>query len=292
LSKRPIIFSPQPFDLLSKDFKQVVTHSFLKECEIALVNDTYLSDTEFRKIKSLGIPIIGASRFDKIEQNVLLNRFDIKTPRAYYNEDTLDPISSTQMLDAYVDSDYFCIKPLLGARGIGVKKITKSDFINCWERKESIPKIFNKEIEHLKDESINENYISETFDSSDWLIQEIVNIKREFRILFFCNGEHLLYERNRKKGEFIANISVSGKPKEVDSDTEELIIDELKPKMFELMKEVNYPWVSTDVYIDNKGEVGIIEFQMEFAYKGFESVDIRQKLVNTVNYCIKNKGIK
>lgn len=262
----------------------------MSDCVLGLQYETRFK-SEYSKLKALGIPIIGNERFTKLEQYLLLSRFDILTPKTYYDVDTISTFSCYDTFNAYVDLERFCIKPSRGARGVGVKSISKEEFADCWCNKELVPEVFNKEMAYAKTQEVDDYYIKDTFSGNDWVIQDIIDIKREFRLLFFCDGDYLIYERNRKKGEFLGNISVAGKPKEVDTETERLILDELKPKLLSLMKDVNYPWASTDVYIDNDDNIGIIEFQMEFAYKGFNSVQVRDKLVKSVNYCIENKGV-
>jgi hypothetical protein len=52
------------------------------------------------------------------------------------------------------------------------------------------------------------------------------------------------------------------------------------------MTELKYPWLSVDVYIDKNTNVGVFEFQMEFAYEGFKPKDVKELMIKSIEYYI------
>lgn len=44
-----------------------------------------------------------------------------------------------------------------------------------------------------------------------------------------------------------------------------------------------YPWLSIDVYVDKNGGIGVFEFQMEFAYNGFDHKIVRESMVRCLD---------
>jgi hypothetical protein len=53
------------------------------------------------------------------------------------------------------------------------------------------------------------------------------------------------------------------------------------------MDEFRYPWLSIDVYEDDNGDLGVFEFQMEFAYEGFDHKLIRESMAKSLQHFIK-----
>jgi hypothetical protein len=47
-------------------------------------------------------------------------------------------------------------------------------------------------------------------------------------------------------------------------------------KMQNIIKHFKLPWLSVDVYTTEEGDVGVFEFQMEFAYEGFVNAGNKQ----------------
>jgi glutathione synthase/RimK-type ligase-like ATP-grasp enzyme len=95
-----------------------------------------------RRLIAYGIPIIGGPRLQKQEQAVIMERMSFNHPKSYFNRITCEPFKHIQEFDSYVDIDEFVVKPVSGARGIGVKKITRADYKKCLENHSEIGKIF------------------------------------------------------------------------------------------------------------------------------------------------------
>jgi len=272
----------------------------IKKCDIFISENEKIEPIDIFYAKLKNIPILGGERLDKIYQYLFLKKHNIPTPKTFFNESTLTPIKDIYELDAYVDLDEFVIKPYRGARGILVKKIDRKTYrkhlhssINYSSYNEIYPDLkdtFKAELEYCKSETIKDaisnpdSYLIDIIKHGEFLIQEVINIEREFRVLYF-KDDFLIYERE-KNGQFLGNISSGCKSKSVDNHTIEKYIKPLLKKINPLMDELNYPWLSLDVYISGD-TVGIIEFQMEFAYEGFYYKDVREKLKNCIHNYVK-----
>ena len=232
-----------------------------------------------------GIPIIGGQRFNKIEQSIILNRFGINTPKSYYNKN-YQCIRSIDELNAYVDVDEFVVKPITGARGIGVKKIKREDFKKCLINPEHCNKIFKEEKEFLSfhEPDVPKDYINNNITCM--LIQEPINVKREFRLLLFQPNNFLIYERSKSEDQFCGNLSHGSKSTPVSDTTNKKYIVPIKDKLGKLMNDFKYPFISVDIYVDQNDNVGCFEFQMEFAYEGFDYKMVKEYEITALNYYI------
>jgi hypothetical protein len=237
-----------------------------------------------------------------------LKRLGIYTPETYYNTHTNNTISNFDELNAFVDLDEFVVKPPSGARGIGVKKITRQEWKDCIYDTKKVYTVFkdefiksngdelddspieDKEIYNLKhkEDCIDRSYLEYNFKS--FIIQKPINVQREFRCLYFAGGEYLVYERIKKDGQFCGNLSHGSTPKiiEIGSDVDNYIINPMLPKFNRILKETNFPWISIDLFTDENNAVGVFEFQMEYAYEGFDYKDVKTKMVNCLNFLIDN----
>jgi hypothetical protein len=233
------------------------------------------------------IEIIGGQRLDKLVQSLYLNKFGITHPRTYFNESTYEPFKDIQTFDSYVDLDEFVVKPIVGARGVGVKKITRSEYKRCLENEKEVSEVFKEEKEYMEKHTpdVSSYYIESSF-RGDMLVQEPIDVDREFRLLIFKPDNFLIYERAKTEGQFCGNLSHGSKALPVEDI---LITNYIKPlfgKLQSMMTELKYPWLSVDVYIDKSGNVGIFEFQMEFAYEGFKPKEVKELMSQSILYYI------
>jgi glutathione synthase/RimK-type ligase-like ATP-grasp enzyme len=67
------------------------------------------------------------------------------------------------------------------------------------------------------------------------LVQEFINVKREFRILYFKQGECFFYERVKKVGQFCGNLGHGSEPSKVDLDTYQTYIEPMLSKFGDLL---------------------------------------------------------
>lgn len=272
-------------DLVSKQFD--LDRYVRRDTCLAFRYEKEFESQVLKEIRAKGIPIIGTPRFDKIDQTVIMDRFGIKHPESFYDVKDYSCIKDIDTLNSYCDLDEFVVKPILGARGIGVKKITRKEFKECLYNREKVDEVFKEENEYL----VTQNQDAPTYFIKDniecMLIQEPINVVKEYRILYFKPGFPIGYERVKNLGQFCGNLS-HGSTSRILSSTE--VADVFRPLMDQfdgLMDEYKYPWLSIDVYVDDKGNTGVFEFQMEFAYEGFNHVEVRDLMVDSLNYFIK-----
>lgn len=285
-----IILASTGLDLLTKDYEIQYTHPNIKNVDIqlAIKNDTNFGEDTEQLLRANGVPIYGQVRFSKIEQYIILNRYKIRTPKTFYNENRRHPFDSWDSFNAYVDLKEFVVKPLRGARGIGVKKLTRQEFKDCFFDRDKIDKIFSSEMEAMKAHSPDapSNYIRNSFNG-DMLVQECLDITREFRFIVLAGGTTLAYEREKKEGQFCGGLSSGSQPRQLPLTEKNLILQEIGFQIDLIMEEYKYPWLSLDIYIDRDGNIGVIEFQMEFAYEGFDHTNVRNSMKEALDYLIK-----
>jgi len=256
------------------------------EVDIVLLHEGPINDIQ--QYDSQMIPIVGVPyRFNKIEQSIILDNLGISSPKSFFNRQTYTPISNTGEFDAYVDIDTFIIKPILGARGYGVKLIDRKNFLDLLHFPDKRKDILRDEIAYINDNSEYDNN-SYLLTEVSYIIQEKIDIKREFRLLYSITGDHLIYERVKSnKDELCANLSKGAIGMLVDKVTESFLLNAIGEQLNTLVNRYKYPWLSVDVYIDREDNVGVIEFQMEFAYDGFKPKDVKKLLRGSVLHFLK-----
>lgn len=284
-----------------------IVNNFENDVDLIIFNE-YIDTNVLDLARVKGINYFGGERLSKLYQYFLLKRLGIYTPKTYYNIHTNSTISNIDELNAFVDLEEFVVKPPNGARGIGVKKITRQQWKDCMYDNKKVYTVFkdefvkangdeiddspidSKEVYQLKhkDPDISRDFIEYGFSKS--IIQEPINVKREFRCLYFAGGEYLVYERVKQEGQFCGNLSHGSKPTiiEIGSDIDNYTINPMLPKFNCILKETNFPWISIDLFTDENNAVGVFEFQMEFAYEGFDYKDVKTKMINCLNFLIDN----
>lgn len=273
------IYAPNIPKLVSSRFN--FTNNVADNIDLAFEYETYLGDSEKSLLRARGIPIIGGSRLTKIQQTIVLKRFMITHPKTFYTN-TFECINTIDDLNSYVDLDEFVVKPILGARGVGVKKITRSEFKDCLTNSINVDKIFHEEKEFLrKNDDCSSSFINNSINCM--LIQEPIEIKHEFRIIFFQPDNLLGYERVRSSNtEFCGNLSHGSTAKPISDQFMSKYILPQSKYFRNLMEEFKYPFLSVDLYVDKNDTVGCFEFQMEFAYEGFNHIQVREFMTESL----------
>lgn len=281
-SNNPPILLTNQFDFTQNHLEPNIDLAF--EFEVSFYKDAK------RHFDVLNIPTIGGERLDKIYQYWVLERFNIVTPKTYFNTKTFKPFSSIQEFDSFCDLSEFVVKPINGARGIGIKTIKRKEFKELIENPKNVEKTFSKELEQQRfyADDISPRYVEDQFYDKSMLVQEIVKVDREFRLLCFPT-EVLVYERKKGDEQFLGNLSHGSTPipmrvediKQIDSS----IIDKIRS----IMKKFKYPWLSVDLYTDTDYNMGVFEFQMEFAYEGFNPTDVRNAMEKSLKSFIIKK---
>ena len=117
-----------------------------------------------------------------------------------------------------------------------------------------------------------------------YIIQKYLDIKQEYRYLYFHGEEPIIIERKRGENQWQANSCVTGIGNYIEDASTIPKIDEINDKITKLANHLNTPFLSVDVYIDADGNFGIFEFQMEF---GIVHVP-HEILINRINDSVQN----
>ena len=94
------IYSNNQPKLMTKQFNFTNNH---------LENDIDFGQNAIKHLETFNIPIIGGSRLNKIYQNIVLERFNIKTPKIYFNTKTFEPFKSIEEFDSFCDLKEFVL---------------------------------------------------------------------------------------------------------------------------------------------------------------------------------------
>lgn len=271
-------------NLVSKqfDFENQIT----SETCLALQYESKFDSGILKEISAKGIPIIGTPRFDKIDQTVIMDRYGIRHPESFYDIKKYTCIRDIDTLNSYCDLEEFVVKPIFGARGIGVKKVTRKEFKECLINEKKVDEVFEEENRYLvsHNQDTPQNFIKDNI--ACMLIQESINVVKEYRFLYFKHGVVLGYERVKTPGQFCGNLSHGATSRVMETHEVNKVFNPLIEQFNNLTNEYKYPWLSIDVYIDDKENIGVFEFQMEFAYEGFNHVEVRNCMVNALNFYI------
>lgn len=254
--------------LLADSFPDKDTFCIEKLCEIA------------------GVRVIGSKRYAKSQQHLILKALKINSPETYFiadiGQDRRNRISDFSLVELLIDlpNDTQVIAKMNdGARGVGQLFISKEDLLkyalngfsfddrkgvderDMW--KAARDDEYSKMPETVKANS--PSYILPTLSSGNYIIQKYVDVKAEFRYLYFYGEDPIIIERGKSDGDWQANSCVTGKGVHVENPAARIPnFSYLSNKIWELAKYLNAPFLSVDVYLDQSGEFGIFEFQMEF----------------------------
>lgn len=271
------------FNLMTED----MTTLFLDDIIFAFEYETTFSSETREIFRIHDIPIIGGRRLNKIEQAVVMEKLEIPHPKSFFNRRYFKPFRSIEEFDAYVDMPEFVIKPILGARGIGVKKLDRTSYKKCLEHSynnKTISEVYKDEKEKFI--KINPDLSSETIEdsvSSGVIVQEYIKVEREFRLLLFTTGKYLIYERLKQNKQFIGNLSEGSIPKSLSKVDATVLLEPILTNLYQIITKFDYPWLSVDLYQDDEGNLGVFEFQQEFAYEGFNPADVRNNMIASFN---------
>jgi glutathione synthase/RimK-type ligase-like ATP-grasp enzyme len=283
--KATIIVS-RDLDLVSNHFNCVIGQ-YCSHASLAFIYESHLDTDLINILQARGVPVIGGARLNKVAQSILMDRLSINHPKTFFTNQ-LQPINSIDLLNAYVDLDEFVVKPINGARGIAVKLISRKDFKKCLANRNEIHSVFADERKFLKEEENSDiGYVKIESYISSMIIQEPINVSKEFRLILFKPGNKLIYERERKQGQFCANLSHGSTPKAVDEDFYKQHFSKIEKAFLKIMDDFEYPFLSIDLYLDKNNVAGCFEFQMEFAYEGFDHILVRNNMIESINYFIK-----
>lgn len=257
---------PNPFNSildLSRTVAINCNQSFSNEFDIA---------SKLRKI-----PVLGGRRLDKIEQHWLMRQYEVTCPKAWYNEDGLTGLATVANFD--VKSDYrqdgIVVKPVRGARSVGVRKVNRQELGQMFKGSFDKETLYDSKSVCYDEQRV----IEEVSRAENCIISEYIDVVAEYRFII-TDSAYVAYKR-RSKFDKRANMSTSALL-DTDSvtcfdglreaDWNENILKQFDKQLSglrQIMKHMDYPWLSVDLYVDTSGQVGCFEYQMEFAYEGF-----------------------
>lgn len=269
--------------ILSNQFD--FTHNIYdNDIKLAFNYEDYFTNDAQIYLKLFNIPVIGGERLDKIQQYLVLSQSGINTPTTYFNKKEYRPFRNINEFDSFCELDSFVVKPISGARGLGVKLIDRKQFKKMIEDPhKTVDVVFEKELELQKEinSDIEEDYVRHQFSSYNIIVQNEIKVKREFRMICFPT-DSIIYERKKEPGQFLGNLSHGSTPIPIEESVINEIDKDIIIKIRKIMDRFNYPWLSVDLYIDEDNKVGVFEFQMEFAYEGFKPKVVRDKMEEAI----------
>lgn len=244
-------------------------------------------------IDLLNIKTIGTKRYSKFEQSLILNKLGIKHPKTFKNiiNASLDDRDNLMMvmLDKYDDNDNLLLKINEGARGLGQIIINKQSYYELIEfirKNNDYLKIFkfikdNYDIGSNEYNEIEKERFIEALINRDYVIQEFKNILSEWRLISFYGEEPIIINRNRDENSWQSKTTNDGT---VVNNSEFQYFEYFNQIANKLMEKLNTPWLSIDIYLDDNGDVGVIEFQMQMGYNKAP----KKLLVDKINKSVKN----
>jgi hypothetical protein len=250
----------------------------------------------YHKIKNTTDNIFGYPRLPKYEQIVLLNRLDIQTPKTYKVIQDIDLGSRDdayyEMLEKINDEEKILIKADNGARGIGQVLLTKNQMYELIDDIGTVNFDLNVMLEkydigakHSFRSEGEKKFLIDAISSNEYSIQKMVDIKEEYRFIYFYGCEPIIVQR--KVGDsWQANTSITGEGEciKYNSSIEKYY------QMFKIAEKIsNYttmPIISIDFYLDANNELGIFEFQAQFGYKLAPKTELTIKVKNAIQNMI------
>ena len=132
------------------------------------------------------------------------------------------------------------------------------------------------------------NYLGSILSSRDFLIQEFIENRDEYRLMYYFNQKPLIVKRNKKDNEWQSNACLTNLAyllKESDNEYKKVIKGIFK-QLDEFSKKEQVPFMAFDVYYDkNNDKWGVFEFQMEYACistKGLDMFMVKDKMLKSI----------
>ena len=210
-----------------------------------------------------------------------------------YNSDFSSMVSMTK---DYNNDKEFVVKPFGGARGIGQVLLKKEDLYafqeDCHSESISTEDLREKySVPNCSEQNcVEDNYFRDCTKSDTVLLQRKVDIKKEWRVIYFYNDTPMIIERKVPEEGWQSNSSITGEGNQVQFlSLERGIADEIKTISTLIGSKLNVPFLSMDFYMDSFDNIGVLEFQMEMGYKFVNKFQFQHKIVRAVQNMIKDK---
>jgi len=284
--------------LLEKDFILIEPDVRIENNEVKTNFDFYLCmDSEpNRKLRGIigqgMVEHFGTNRFSKPIQSLILKKLNIPTPKIYAS--VISKKDHCQGLDQVVlqsldDDVEVLVKSNNGAKGLGQAIITRQKIFDLYEEiggsyNETKLESINENYRPGGDESKNNEYKSYFYDTirgHDYHFAELKNKDEEYRIIALYGSDPIIIQRKVSKQHWQSNSAITNEGIFIKKHPK---VKEFKQISDKLLSHLKTPWLSIDVYISDKGEIGVFEFQMEF---GFKKVP-KKLLVDSINNAVHN----
>jgi hypothetical protein len=169
---------------------------------------------------------IGIHRFSKRSQHLVLKKLGVNTPTSFFLLEDSKNVSNVinwfpyAAFDAKIDN--VVCKADNGARGLGqalLKKENIYEFFNIGLDKDitiedkfkilaPIVKFGGTEV--IDKEKLEYGYIFNALADGKYMLQEQIDIAKEYRVLVFSNGNTMTYRRKGTSDHWQKNLSVNG----------------------------------------------------------------------------------
>ena len=238
------------------------------------------------------VKTFGMDRYTKKEQVLILDKLGIIHPPSLISE-TVD-----RHEDFYIFSlsdkpnTKYVVKSNDGARGVGTFLISKDQFYIFLEDSDESEDVLSSEdfCKKYKAAGAYNNDGEYSFAKSSikdrkFVVQELEDIVSEYRVIAgYGNSNPIVYERKiDRKVSWMANSSIQGEGVHIENIGNEMYVAAslLIKKLFD---EFETPFICFDMYENSKGEIGILEFQMQMGYRYIN----KDRLVNVIREGVYN----
>lgn len=283
---------------LKEDFNVVSPYIYykngqvIKNFDVYLIFDEILNDNAKQILR--GIPTFGHRRMGKDEQSMHFHRLKINHPMTYCTNilgsyGSRDDVNYLLLKDIPED-EKLILKANNGARGIGQAMLTKNEIYKlidmCKVDNIDYDKILSTFKIGAKDSFTNQlerNFIGNTINNSEYIIQRRVKVSDEWRYVYFYKQEPMLIKRS-VDGTWQSNTSITGKGEPIKYDSKNN--DHLKmAKIAEILaKDLNVPFLSIDFYKESDTcEIGVFEQQMQLGYALMPKSELVNNTINSVS---------
>lgn len=235
-----------------------------------------------------GIPLIGIRRYSKFEQAVILFKSNIMTPDTYDCRTEMG--KGIEVIDCLLkdinEDTHLVLKPHFGAKGIGQVRIIKGDIYNKLYDLQKEDSDESKAVVSENDNNLREpGYMSQNLRGDTYCIQKFEKgIQQEYRVILFYGVDPIIIQRKIGTNSWQSNNGAKPDNSSVyiTETLDNLFGKANKIKLYEFFYNLNTPFLSVDIYIDKDGNMGIMEFQMEFGYSNCPSNILLDRMSSSV----------
>jgi hypothetical protein len=237
---------------------------------------------EINTLSSLNIPVTGCARYEKKIQKLILDKLNIPSPKTFARRNNFKSDNDIKISIYLLSSGTkkVLLKDNNGARGLGQILVDAQSISSILHDHHTLEvTTFIDKYKSIIGGNIIDtdfNHIHSTLNNRDFIITEyLIDIIHEYRLII-SNTEELpfIFERARKVDKEIIQANLSGDGGTTHSLMSDFFVTEfikhpIYLKLKELLKFLNTPFLSIDLYEREDHSYGVFEFQMEFGFDSF-----------------------